>query len=109
MFGVSSADGDGSGDCRSLEADDANQFCTFAARRSCPQVLHKGLYDHDEEQEGGVCFGWGWLVTSGYNSGPVSQRKTPGKVPIEYRPLICESIDANTGDVSTISKGHGPQ
>ncbi|CAE7561007.1 FER1L6 [Symbiodinium sp. CCMP2456] len=27
------------------------------------------------------------------------------KVPIEYRPLICESIDANTGDVSTISKG----
>ena len=32
--------------------------------------------------------------------------QAPEKVPIEYRPLICESIDANTGDVSTISKGH---
>eukprot|EP00913_Durusdinium_trenchii_P021444 g20153.t1 len=27
------------------------------------------------------------------------------KVPIEYRPLLCETIDPNTNDVSTISKG----
>ena len=27
------------------------------------------------------------------------------EVPIEYRPLMCESVDANTGDLSTISKG----
>lgn len=27
------------------------------------------------------------------------------KVPIEYRPLMCESIDPNTREISTISKG----
>lgn len=31
------------------------------------------------------------------------------EVPIEYRPLMCESLDPNTREVSTISKGrwHG--
>ena len=28
------------------------------------------------------------------------------QVPIEYRPLMCESIDPNTREISTISKGH---
>ena len=27
------------------------------------------------------------------------------QVPIEYRPLMCESIDPNTREISTISKG----
>ena len=31
------------------------------------------------------------------------------QVPIEYRPLMCESIDPNTREISTISKGRFPR